>query len=412
MSFPESSPGFGAAGKEFDSVDPLSSLLQLPPSQKLERGLLHTPREIAQQPDSWMRTLLQLTSRATEIQEFLAAAGLRLPPEQRPTVFLVGAGTSDYIGQSLHSLLRKQWQCEVMPVASTSLLTDFSDYLLPAKPYLWISFSRSGDSPEGVAVLERALEDHPEIVHLLVTCNPSGRMSRALSGRSRCLTVLLDESTNDRGLAMTSSFTNMVLAGQYFAHAWNPGGYEPILRSLADAAREVLPSAAELADEMARQDFSRACFVGSGALAGAAMESALKTLELTAGRVLTVAQSTLGLRHGPMAALDSSTLFVNLVATEPRRRHYDLNLLREIGAKRLARARIAIAADPDRLAQAADRVLAPHAPAAIPDLYRPPLDVLFGQLFGLFASMRCGLKPDDPSPNGAISRVVQAIEHS
>lgn len=142
------------------------------------------------------------------------------------------------------------------------------------------------------------------------------------------------------------------------------------------------------------------------------MESALKTLELTAGRVLTVAQSTLGLRHGPMAALDASTLFVNLVATEPRRRHYDLNLLREIGAKRLAQTRIAIAADPDQLAAVADRVLAPHAAAPIPDLYRPPLDVLFGQLFGLFASIRCGLKPDDPSPNGAISRVVPAIEHS
>ena len=390
-------------------MDPLSLLLQLPPSRKLEQGLLYTPREIAQQPDTWVRSLPQLGARAAEIREFLAAAGLRRSPEQRPTVFLVGAGSSDYIGQSLHSLLRKQWQCEIAAAASTSLLTDFAEYLLPGRPYLWISFSRSGDSPEGVAVLERALDEHPEIFHLLVTCNASGRMNRAIAGRPRCLALVLDESTNDRGLAMTSSFTNMVLTGQFLAYAWNTGEYEPILQKLAELARSMLPPAAELAELMARQDFARACFVGSGALAGAAMESALKTLELTAGRVLTLAQSTLGLRHGPMAALNPSTLFVCLVASDPRRRHYDVELLREIGSKSLVQTRVAIATDPAGLTDSAEYVLAPEPSPAVPDLFRPPLDVLFGQLLGLFASIRCGLQPDDPSPNGAISRVVSGL---
>jgi len=36
--------------------------------------------------------------------------------------------------------------------------------------------------------------------------------------------------------------------------------------------------------------------------------------------------------------------------------------------------------------------------------------VILGQLLGLFASLRCGLKPDQPSPNGAITRVVQPIK--
>jgi len=393
-------------------VDPLTSLLNLPPSRKLERGLLYTPEEIRQQPGTWTRTLHELEARGAEIREFLQAAGLRRSAEQRPLVFLVGAGTSDYIGQSLHLLLRTRWECEVTAVPSTSLLTDFAEYARPGRPRLWISFSRSGDSPEGVAVLERALEEQPEIFHLLVTCNGSGQMSRAIAGRARCLALVLEERTNDRGLAMTSSFTNMVVTGQYLAHAWDAGEYEPIVRGLAESAEELLPGAAELAEEMAGEEFGRACFVGSGALAGAAMESALKALELTAGRVFAVAQTTLGLRHGPMAALDGSTLLVSLVATEPRRRHYDVNLLREIGSKRLVRTRLAVAADGRLPGEAADRVLAPRRGAAIPDLCRPPLDVLFGQLFGLFASIRCGLKPDDPSPTGAISRVVPAIEHS
>lgn len=390
-------------------MNPLSSLLQLPTSQKLERGLTHTPGEIAQQPKTWLRSLEMLSSRAPEMQAFLAGAGVYGPAEKRPVVFLVGAGTSDYIGQSLHLLLRHSWQCEVFPVASTTLLSDFAEYVLPGRPALWISFSRSGDSSEGVAVLERALEEHPGIFHLLVTCNASGRMSRTVGGRSNCLAIVLDESTNDRSLAMTSSFSNMVIAGQFLAHASKPAEYEPILHSLAVGGEELLPRAADLAAKMADQNFTRACFVGSGALAGTALECALKTLELTAGRIVTMAQSTLGLRHGPMAALNSSTLLVCLVASDARRRGYDLDLLREIGGKSLVRTRIAVAADATDLNSSAEFVLAPEAPVKVPDLYRPPLDVLFGQLLGLFTSIRCGLQPDNPSPNGAISRVVSGV---
>src|SRR5262249_50642496 len=41
------------------------------------------------------------------------------------------------------------------------------------------------------------------------------------------------------------------------------------------------------------------------------------------------------------------------------------------------------------------------------DEYHPTVDALFGKLPGLFASLRQAcLKPDTPSPNGVISRVV------
>jgi tagatose-6-phosphate ketose/aldose isomerase len=38
------------------------------------------------------------------------------------------------------------------------------------------------------------------------------------------------------------------------------------------------------------------------------------------------------------------------------------------------------------------------------------LDVMFSQLIGLFASMQFGLKPDQPSPSGTITRVVAPIK--
>jgi tagatose-6-phosphate ketose/aldose isomerase len=37
------------------------------------------------------------------------------------------------------------------------------------------------------------------------------------------------------------------------------------------------------------------------------------------------------------------------------------------------------------------------------------LFVLVGQFLGLFASLREGLKPDEPSPQGAITRVVSHV---
>jgi tagatose-6-phosphate ketose/aldose isomerase len=392
-------------------LDPLSALLNLSAVDKQTRGLEYTPQEIAQQPETWRGTYQLLKSRQAEIQTFLTGLGIDGPAEKRPTVFLIGAGTSDYIGQSLHHLLRTRWQCEVIPVASTSLLTDFAEYVLPEGRYLWISFSRSGDSPEGVAVIERAISECPNVAHLLISCNASAKMGRALKQHNRSLSIVLDEAVNDRSLAMTSSFTNMVLAGQVLAHAWSLDDYEALLEKLIEAAQLLLPRAAELAASLAQGPYARVCFVGSGALAGTALECALKVLELTAGQVQTMVQPTLALRHGPMAALHQDTLFVSLVSSQSQRRKYEIDLLREIGQKELVKTRVAVAvADAEALRAEAEEVLAPGgASFAIPDPYRPVLDVMFGQLLGLFTSIHHGLKPDLPSPNGAISRVVQNV---
>jgi len=191
---------------------------------------------------------------------------------------------------------------------------------------------------------------------------------------------------------------------------WSVEEYVPVGNNLQKAARSFLPRAAELASKLTHEGYQRVCFVGSGTLVGATMESALKVLELSAGKVQTIWQQTLALRHGPMAALDKETLFVSFVSSELRRRRYELDLLKEIGSKHLVRGRVAVAVDSDAsLSKAADYVLTPEKSAEIPDIYRPILDVIFGQLLGLFFSLRNGLQPDAPSPNGAISRVVQNV---
>lgn len=110
-----------------------------------------------------------------------------------------------------------------------------------------------------------------------------------------------------------------------------------------------------------------------------------------------------------MSSVDSQTVFVAFLSSDARRRGYEIDLLREMDRKRLGRVRIVVTAgDGADVAQLADYCLS-VGPEGLVDLYRPVLDVMLGQLIGLFASMRCGLKPDQPSPSGTITRVVQPI---
>jgi tagatose-6-phosphate ketose/aldose isomerase len=281
----------------------------------------------------------------------------------------------------------------------------------PERKYLWISFSRSGDSPEGVAVIEQACKMRPDICHFVISCNANGRMIRANAGNPRVLGICLEDAVNDRALAMTSSLSNMVVFGQCLAHANDPGRYEQVLLQLIQAGNSFLPIAADCAAVLAKEPYGKACFVGSGPLRAVAKESALKLLELTAGKVVTMSESALGLRHGPMAALDEDTLFVCFLSGNRRVQQYERDLLEEIGSKRLVRTRVVVAGSgAPAINSLAEHCLAPTGPlAAVADDYRTPVDVIFGQLLGLFFSLRWNLRPDCPSPNGAISRVVQNV---
>jgi len=388
-------------------VETLQSLVHAPRAQQEAGGFVYTPKEIAQQPASWRGTLDIFIRDQVSICSFLDGIGLRERMEERPVVLLIGAGTSDYIGQALALLLRRAWQCEVLCCASTELLPNLDSYVIPGQKYLWISFSRSGDSPEGVAVIEQAIAKFASIAHLVITCNADGRMAKVCAGHARSAVIVLDDAVNDRSLAMTSSFTNMIVMGHCLAHAWSIETYAPILNRMATAGEALLLSGFELAKNLAGRRFPRVCLVGTGPLAPVAKESALKVLEMSAGLVKTMSETLLGLRHGPMAALDGETLFVCFLPSDVHRRGYAADLLRELGEKQITSARVAIGP-----ADAADEftlLCEEYLPieAEMDDNYRPILDVIFGQLLGLCTSMLLGLQPDAPSPGGVISRVVQ-----
>ncbi len=388
-------------------MNPLTTVLRLPAAEAAQRGLAHTPREIDQQPATWRATRTLLQRERKRLAAFLSRAGIGLPGEEPkdgiPAIFLVGAGSSDYIGRALVPLLARRWQCEARAVAATDLLLPHSEIMLPGRRYLWISFSRSGNSPESVSVVERALRSRPEIHHLLITCHASGKMAKAFTGRPNVSVIVLDEAVNDRGLAMTSSFTNLWIAGQSLAYFNHPDLWERGIEELAGAAERWLPQMAKTAAAAGQRRPARVCVLGDGSQRAVADETALKITELTAGKILAWPQTFLGLRHGPMAALNRATLILALMSSDPLRRRYERDLLNELRRKQLAQHMLVWGADAEEIEGSWN--LGTDI-SSIADDDRPPLDVMPGQLLALFCAIELGLRPDEPSAEGVITRVV------
>jgi tagatose-6-phosphate ketose/aldose isomerase len=408
-------------------MTPFNTFTTLPESKI--PGSFHTVREIAQQPDVWMKVLALMEERADGIAAFLRDAGVADPAAGRAPVSLVlaGAGTSDFIGRSVAPSLRRRLGLEARAVATTDIVTHPDICGVPGQPLLVVHFARSGDSPESLASYRLLKKARPDSRHMVITCNEQGALRREAGGDPAALVIVLPPETNDRSLAMTSSFTGMALAA--LCLGWSArgpaGGSAPdagrglrdAVTAAAAAARRVIGDPADGVGAFGERAFDRACYLGSDALAGAMTEGALKMQEMTAGRVVTCSNSFLGVRHGPQVFINDKCIVVACLSSDPRVRPYEMDLLRELGAKGQGAGILAVSAREDpELAAVADRVvsLAPagagaSTDAGIPDELRVLTDIVVCQILAVHASRRLGLSPDNPSPGGVITRVVQGV---
>jgi len=363
---------------------------------------LHTAREIEQQPDSWERTLALMSGRRTAVQGFLA------PLLARPglQIILTGAGSSAFIGQCLAPTLSVVLGRRVLAIATTDLLTDPRAHLLPNLPTLLVSFARSGESPESLAVVELAERLLSDCSQLIITCNEQGGLFQRCRNRRGSLALLMPAETHDQGFAMTSSFTAMMLAAWLALGSASPSA-QTVAR-ISAGAREVLSRHGATLRALAGRDFARVVYLGSNCLRAIARESALKLLELTDGKVVAVHESPLGFRHGPKTIVDSGALLVMFLSNDPYTRRYDLDLLRELRAEGRAGAVLAISAQPaDSAASGESLNLEGLESAADSELAFPY--VVCGQLYAFYRALSLGGTPDQPSQSGTVSRVVRGV---
>jgi len=206
---------------------------------------------------------------------------------------------------------------------------------------------------------------------------------------------------------MTSSFTNLAFASYGLS---GDTEYIASVDRVAAATRSLLSNDVERLARFAGTGFRRAVYLGSGANFGAAREGALKMLEMNAGRIGTIAETYLGLRHGPMSYVNRETLVVCFVSGDPVVRAYEADLIKEINRKQLGAVKLLTGpVVPPELVNENDVVLEEPAVSALHDGYTAVRNVVVAQLLGFFRCRAEGLRPDSPSDRGVINRVVESF---
>jgi tagatose-6-phosphate ketose/aldose isomerase len=347
-----------------------------------------TLREIRQQPDVWSATLERIAS-----LPFLAKL------VGRPAI-VCGAGSSAYAAASV----ARAWS-NARAIPTTDLLVQSREELASIFPGfvqsgVLVSLARSGESPESVGVIARFQKLFPDVMHLAITCNEEGQLARMPGIES----IVLDPRTNDHSLVMTGSFSNLVLAGLAFGH-WQ--SLTPRLPQISANTIHLIPELEILAQQLAARKPSRVAVLTSPALTPLAQEACLKILEMTGGRVVALPETYLGLRHGPMSFLTADTLVLCVLSSDQQRRPYELDLIRELREKGLGC--LVLVGFLDSGNHLIDYVVPAVAPEMTDEL-RTPFEIVFLQFLGYYLSLGLDLDPDNPSPNGVITRVVRKFQ--
>jgi tagatose-6-phosphate ketose/aldose isomerase len=341
--------------------------------------------EIAQQPELWPSTPERVKRAVREFDILGLLSGAR--------VVLTGAGTSAYIASAIAAAWPK-----AIAIPSTDLLVDTERYMTEADAL--ISIGRSGNSPESMAVVNRVHALYPQIIQLAITCNSSGALAKSGIIRS----ILLDPRTDDKSLVMTSSFSNLVIGGLCLAQAES---VDQILPTACTRAKNNFAEINSVTKRVASLVKERIVLLASSPLYAWAQEGSLKSLEMTAGRFPVLAETYLGLRHGPMSFVRPDTVVLCLLSNNPLRRRYERDLIQELRSKNLGYL-VAIGATPEE-ADLFDEII-PSISPQIADELRTPFEIIAPQLLGYYLSLRIGLDPDNPSEDGIINRVVQGVQ--
>lgn len=371
------------------------------------KNAIFTATEIHQQPDTWEKTVKQIASMKDEIKTFIS----KVTSQPDYDIIMTGAGTSEFVGNALFSYLNRLTNYKAKSFGSTDLTPTPENYVSAHKPTLLISFGRSGDSPESIGAIQSVEAVNDNVYHLFITCNKDGALSkRAAQEGDRCLAIDLSPETLDKSFAMTSSFSNMYLACLLCFSLDN-------LDETAAKVREVTEAARKLVDtdwkEMLKVDetygYDRIVYLGTNCLKGVAQESALKMLELNAGRIVTMYDTPMGFRHGPKSIVNDTTLNVVYLSDGAYQRQYEMDLVRELASQRKGDKVMVVCNTPCEEAEKLADYYYCFNTSAKDNVFLGLEYVVVAQLIAIFRSLQNKITPDNPCPTGEVNRVVKGV---
>ena len=386
----------------------ISKLLGLEISRLEDCSGLNTAKEIIQQPDTWRESIKNLIKNKIEIKSFIDS----FLSKKEFRIILTGAGTSAFAGEVCEPYLTSLLNKRVEAIATTDLVASPKSYFIKDIPTLLVSFARSGNSPESVHAVNLASQLVDDLYQIVITCNENGKLAKNTVNDEKSLLLLMPPQTNDLGFAMTSSFTTMVLNAMAVFNIDNIENFSSDVDKLSNSVNDFIENNIEKVTSLANEDFERIVYLGSSTSKGIARESALKVLELTAGKVNASYDTPLGFRHGPKSVVDDETVSVIYISNDEYTRQYDLDLAKEMLAHK-KNDKVVIVGDniEEDILNKADYVFnVENINYTVENEVLLPLQqIIFGQMLSFLKSVNLGITPDNPCPTGEVNRVVQGV---
>ena len=385
----------------------MSSIFGITEEKMQETSSNWTVKEIYQQPATWEKTCRQIEEHKDEIQKFID----QVITQEDFDVILTGAGTSEFVGNALFPHLTGLLNYKVKSYGTTDIVATPEAYLSRTKPTLLISFGRSGNSPESIGAVDAAESVCDNLYHLFVTCNKDGALSKRAESTEHCYAINLTPETHDQSFAMTSSFSNMYLATYLCFHLNELDKVVAEVRKIAAAGQNFLDNQYSIPQTIVNEyDFNRIVYLGSNTLKGTSQESALKMLELTAGRVVTMYDTPLGFRHGPKSIIDDNTLTVVYLSDDAYTRQYEIDLIKEMSGQRKGNRIVAVMSKTDEAVAALVDYTVVFGLEENHENVQLVLDyILFAQTLAVLKSLSLSITPDNPCPTGEVNRVVKGV---
>jgi len=347
-----------------------------------------TWREIHSQPDAWLEWIANFD--VVSMREWVESQDFN-------EVWFCGAGSSAYIGDILAAGL--SGKRIFRSVASTDLVSSPQHFLNGRKP-LVVNFGRSGNSAESIGTLDALDAFAPTAPRINITCTPDSALATRTS-QGELQVVLMPAAAVDTGFAMTCSFSAMLLTGLaiFDEDLQEAAEVSERVSVLADQLRRLLPQFAQAFSGQAVSLPERAVFLGVGPMCFAAREAALKVLELTAGQIPSLWDSTLGFRHGPKSFVTDNTVINVFMSPETPAKYYDRDLIAELRSQ-FPKARL------NSIGPGGDIDVAMPYGA----LWAVPVVAAFAQIAGVIWADAQGRNVDDPFAGlGTLTRVVADV---
>ena len=386
----------------------ISKLLGVEISRLEDCSGLNTAKEIIQQPDTWRESVKNLIKNKIEIKSFIDS----FLSKKEFRIILTGAGTSAFAGEVCEPYLTSLLNKRVEAIATTDLVASPKSYFIKDIPTLLVSFARSGNSPESVHAVNLATQLVDDLYQVVITCNENGKLAKNTVNDEKSLLLLMPPQTNDLGFAMTSSFTTMVLNAMAVFNIDNIENFSSDVDKLSNSVNDFIENNIEKVTSLSNEDFERIVYLGSSTSKGIARESALKVLELTAGKVNASYDTPLGFRHGPKSVVDDKTVSVIYISNDEYTRKYDLDLAKEMLAHK-KNDKVVIVGDniEEDILNKADYVFnVENINYTVENEVLLPLQqIIFGQMLSFLKSVNLGITPDNPCPTGEVNRVVQGV---